>query len=301
MTPNLFLATQKVFSPHKWFRTPKTDRPTRVTEYWTSPEPGQYEYIPGRGWFLTATSNGELPDVVELKSADGTPKSSTTTTSSQPELTKLAKPIPVHRSRVLGRYLLDADYKDRKKTVQITNERGKQVQAGFFRLDNGVAWVHCWDEHGVFIPGGETGYKLWCIDATTQQFRHMKKGDDPKFAHSRPATREGDNHSQESVSTAFRSVPGSVREGPSVSSTRANSTRGPLSPTSTPSSQAQSRRGSPRRNNSIPLEEAKAALRRMAKDQEEAVAALAAARTRTHSKEAVPQIERGRPMARVAN
>jgi hypothetical protein len=38
----------------------------------------------------------------------------------------------------------------------------------------------------------------------------MKKGDDPKFVHSRPATREGDNHSQESVSTAFRSVPGSV-------------------------------------------------------------------------------------------
>jgi hypothetical protein len=303
MTPNLFLATQKVFSPHKWFRTPKSDRPTRVTEYWITPEPGQYEYIPGRGWFLTATSKGELPDVVEFKSADGNPTSSTTTSSPQ-EFTNLPKPIPVHRSRVLGRYLLDADYKDRKRTAQMTNERGKRVQVGFFRLDNGVAWVHCWDEHGGFISGGETGYKLWCIDATTGQFRHMKKGDDPKFIHSRYSPREceADSHSQESVSTAFPSVPGSARDGPSAPSTRASSIRGPFSnPTSTPSSQAQSRRGSPRRNNSIPLEEAKAALRRMAKEQEEAVAAAAAARTRTNSKETVPQIERGRAMALVAN
>jgi hypothetical protein len=303
MTPNLFLVTQKVLSPHKWFRTPKTERSTRVTEYWSTPEPGQYEYIPGRGWFLVATLQSGSPNLVEFKTSEG--HSTTSTVSAQREFVKLPRPIPVHRSRVLGRYLLEADYKDRKRTVEIKDERGKRVQAGFFRLDNGVAWVHCWDENGIFIPGGDAGYKLWCIDAATQQFRHMKKGDDPSFIRSRPSSpreRDADSRSEESVSTAFRSGPASTRDGPSAPSTRASSIRGPLSnPTSSPSSRAQSRRNSPRRNNSIPLEEAKAALRRMAKEQEEAVAAVAAARIRTNSKETVQQIERGRPMTRVAN
>jgi hypothetical protein len=44
-------------------------RSTNPPRPMATPEPGQYEYIPGRGWFLTATSNG-FPDVVELKSAD---------------------------------------------------------------------------------------------------------------------------------------------------------------------------------------------------------------------------------------
>jgi len=302
MTPNLFLVTQKVLSPHKWFRSPKTERSARVTEYWATPEPGQYEYIPGRGWFLVAKLKSELPDLPEFKNAGS--ESGLSDASSPREFVKLPKPIPVHRSRVLGRYLLEPDYKERKRTTEIKNERGRRVQAGFFRLDNGVAWVHCWDENGIFIPGGETGYKLWCIDAATQQFRHMKKGDDPNLVRSRHTSRERDvdSLSEESVSTAFRSGPASTRDGPSVPSTRASSIRGPMSnPTSTPSSRTQSRRNSPRRNNSIPLEEAKAALRRMAKEQEEAVAAAAAARTRTHSKETVQQIERGRPMTRVAN
>lgn len=304
MTPNLFLVTQKVLSPHKWFRTPKTERSQRVTQYWSTPEPGQYEYIPGRGWFLIATLKSELPDFPEFKKPE--PGSTLSiTTPAEREFVKLPKPVPVHRSRVLGRYLLEADYKDRKRTAEIKNERGRRVQAGFFRLDNGVAWVHCWDENGIFIPGGETGYKLWCIDAATQQFRHMKKGDDPNFIRSRassPRAHDTDNRSEESVSTAFRSGPASTRDGPSTPSTRASSIRDPFSnPTSTPSSRVQSRRNSPRRNNSIPLEEAKAALRRMAKEQEEAVAAAVAARTRTNSKETAQQIERGRSMSRIAN
>ncbi|KAF2825556.1 hypothetical protein CC86DRAFT_32572 [Ophiobolus disseminans] len=298
MTPNLFLVTQKVLSPHKWFRTtPKTERPTRVTEYWSTPEPGQYEYVPGRGWFMIA----KLTDPVDRDDI----KSSENYSTDRRELVRLPKPIPAHRSRVLGRYLLEDEYKLRKKTGEIKNERGKRVQAGFFRLDNPVAWVHCWDENGTFIPGGETGYKLWCIDTATQQFRHMKKGDDPNFIRSRPSSpreRDVNRRSEESVSTAYRSGPASTRDGPSAPSTRASSIRGPLSnPTSSPSSRVQSRRNSPRRNNSIPLEEAKAALRRMAKEQEEAVTAAAAAKTRTNSKGTVQQIERGRPMMRVAN
>jgi hypothetical protein len=303
MTPNLFLATQKVFQPHKWFRGPKTsDRATRVTEFWLEPEPGHYEYIPGRGWFKISDAK-----MASVKVTEGAVSEATVQPTNSPQLqevVKLAKPIPVHRSRVLGRYLLEDDYKKRKVTTTIKNERGKPVTAGFFQLDNGVAWVQCWDEDGIFIPGGPTGYKLWCIDASTKQFRHMRKGDDPSFIRSRDNSHERDldSHSQDSVSTAFRSGPGSTRDGPSVSSTRANSIRAPLSnPTSTPSSRAQSRRNSPRRNNSIPLEEAKAALRRMAKEQEEAVAVAAAARMRTNSKVTVQRIERGRPMTRIAN
>ena len=302
MTPNLFLATQKVFQPHKWFRTTKSERPTRVTEYWATPAPGQYEYIPGRGWYLIAKLKDLPADLIELAGSEGDPV--LPASSPQREFVKLQKPIPVHRSRVLGRYLLEDDYKNRKRTTEIKNEQGKRVQAGFFRLDNGVAWVHCWDDDGIFIPGGKTGYKLWCIDAATDQFRHMRKGDDPNFVRSRNTSRERDpdSRSEDSVSTAFRSGPASTRDGPSIPSTRASSIRGPLSnPTSNPSSRAQSRRSSPRRNNSIPLEEAKAALRRMAKEQEEAVAAAAAARIRTNSKETVQRIERGRPMTRVAN
>jgi hypothetical protein len=307
MTPNLLLATQKVFQPHKWFRAPKSDRPTRVTEYWSTPEPGQYEYIPGRGWYMIAKVKKPSVDSVESQSMEGGPVLPSTSSKTR-EFEKLPLPIPVHRSRVLGRYLLDDDYKSRKKTTHIKDERGKRIQAGFFRLDNGVAWVHCWDQDGIFIPGGKTGYKLWCIDTATNDFRHMRKGDDPAFIRSRHPSpeheRDPDSHSQESVSTTLRSRPGSTRDGLSVPSTRASSIRGggPFSPTSTPSSRTQSRRSSPLRNNSIPFEEAKAALRRMAKEQEDAVAAVAAARLRTtsSSRDVVPRVERGRSMMRVA-
>lgn len=301
MTPNLFLATQKVFQPHKWFRAPKTERSTRVTEYWTSPERGQYEYIPGRGWYLIARP----------KEITSTPNSSDTSEGepAQPqEFQKLGRPIPVHRSRVLGRYLLEDDYKRRKTTTTIKNDQGKRVQAGFFQLDNGVAWVHCWDEHGTFIPGDKSGYKLWCIDAATKEFRHMRKGDDPEYVRSRRnspvrptiTSTSAANRSQDSLSTATFPSPGpsSTRDG---TSTTTSSVRGMMSPTSTPSSRVQSRRGSPRRNNSIPLEEAKAALRRMAREHEEAIASAAAAKNRTTSTETVPTVERGRMLSRVAS
>ncbi|KAH8725880.1 hypothetical protein GQ44DRAFT_680700 [Phaeosphaeriaceae sp. PMI808] len=302
MTPNLFLATQKVFQPHKWFRSPRTDQPTRVTEYWTTPKPGQYEYIPGRGWYLIATLVETSPNPTLLKDLDGV--ATVSVTSSEPqEFTKLPRPIPVHRSRVLGRYLLEEDYKNRKKTATIQNENGKRVQAGFFQLDNGIAWVHCWDDAGIFIPGGKTGYKLWCIDPATKEFRHMRKGDDPSFTRSRHTSRDRNlsRPSQDSISTGFRSGPGTPRDGPSAPSTRANSIRGGLmsNPTSTPSSRGPSRRNSPRRNDSIPLEEAKAALRRMAKEQEDAVlAAAAASRTRKVGSNGVV-VSRGRPLTRV--
>ncbi|KAL5115503.1 hypothetical protein ACEQ8H_006566 [Pleosporales sp. CAS-2024a] len=308
MTPNLFLATQKVFQPHKWFRAPKTERSTRVAEYWSTPVPGQYEYIPGRGWFLIARSVQAHVESANVH-ISGKDAAVPNPLSEPREFEKLAKAIPVLRSRVLGRYLLEDDYKRRKKTAMIKNENGKKVHAGFFQLDNGVAWVHCWDEDGIFIPGDKSGYKLWCIDSATKEFRHMRKGDDPHFVRSRPASRERDvdARSQETVSTAFRTGPASVRDGPSLPSTRASSIRGPLSPTSTRSSCAHSRRNSPRRNNSVPLEEAKAALRLMAKEHQDAVAVAAAAAAAADRKHAIvsetfkstPQ--QGRPMMRIVS
>ena len=299
MAPNLFVATQKAFAPHKWFKSSKNELSSRVVEEWNSPVPGQYESIPGRGWFLIATpknaSTTETNTTRTTKGADGK------------DYILLEQPIPLKYSHAIGRYFLEPDFYKRKKTVTIKNDKGKEVQAGFFKVDD-VAWVKCWDENDNFVPGnanGATGYQRWVLDSQTQQFRHMIKRDDPNYVRSRknsPA-RDTDNRSQESVSVEYRSSrPGSIKNGFSVASTRANSIRYLPSPTSNPSSQRPSRANSPKRSDSIPLEEAKAALRRLAREHEEAAAALARSRmTRTDSKDRVDQLERGRVSQRVGN
>lgn len=266
MTPNLFVATQTLFQPKKWFRKDKPERPMRKREHWDDPVPGVYEYIPGRGWYLMATYKQNPQRDLEP---------STAANLDDDNLIKMIPPTPVRYSKVLKRYFLSPDYELRKKHGDIPNERGKLVTAGFFQLDDGVAWVNCWDEEGEFIPGP---YKLWCIDAATQQFRHMKRGDDPAYqrsaANSRAASRQNspdrsaDRRSQESRSTEFRSAPGSTRDAQSGPSTRANSIRGVdrSNPASRAHSQANSRRGSFSRDQRsprsprLPLDEAKAAL-----------------------------------------
>ncbi|EUC49994.1 hypothetical protein COCMIDRAFT_1395 [Bipolaris oryzae ATCC 44560] len=300
MAPNLFVATQKAFLPHKWFKSSKADL-SRVVEEWNSPVPGQYESIPGRGWFLIAT-------LKDASKPEGNSKS-TIKGSDGKDYIPLEMPIPLKYSHALGRYFLEPEFYKRKKTVMIKDDKGKEVRAGFFRIDD-VAWVKCWDEHDTFIPGnanGAAGYQRWVLDAQTQQFRHMIKRDDPNYVRSRrnsPA-RDADNRSQESVSTEFRpSRPSSTKNGFSVASTRANSIRyqQPSTPTSNAPSQRPSRQNSPKRSNSIPLEEAKAALRRLAREHEEAAAAAALARSRmkrTDSTDRVEQIERGRVSERV--
>ncbi|KAF1847185.1 uncharacterized protein K460DRAFT_54856 [Cucurbitaria berberidis CBS 394.84] len=304
MTPNLFLATQKVFSPHKWFKTSKSERSVRQTEYWEEgPVPGLYEYIPGRGKYLIATLKDIPAAAIESKDPEGGPVLPAASPQTK-EYVQLENPIPIIYSRAVKRWFLDPDYKLRKKSGSIKNERGKRVEVGFFRTDDhgGIAWVQCWDEEGTFIPGP---YQKWCIDVETKQFRHMRKRDDPNYIRSRNNSpdRDADSHSQDSMSTEIRSSrPGSTRNGPSLPSTRANSIRHmPSYSTSRPNSQRPSRQNSPKRNNSIPLEEAKASLRRMAREHEEAVAAAAAAGIRTNSKDRVERIERGRPTARVGS
>ncbi|KAF1973831.1 hypothetical protein BU23DRAFT_125003 [Bimuria novae-zelandiae CBS 107.79] len=242
MTPNLFVATQKVFQPRKWFRKP-IEKPQRKTEHWESPVPGVYEHIPGRGWYLVATYKEHADnDTNEIASKDGGPVGGSVTEKPR-ETVAVSSPVPVRYSKVLKKYLLHPDYESRKRYGVIENSRGRMVQAGFFQLDDGVAWVNCWDEEGEFIPGP---YKLWCVDARTDRFRHMMRGDDPEYQRSNPTSRttsransfdrgaSSRRNSQESRSTQYRPGPGSTYDGPSVPSTRANSIKGrtPSNPTS---------------------------------------------------------------------
>lgn len=295
MTPNLFVATQTLFSPHKWFKNQKSERPSRKTEHWESPIPGIYEYIPGRGWYLIATdkepSAGVGSDAPAAEDqATPTPKDPNPN-GLERETIRMTQPVQVTYSKVLKRYLLAPDYEMRKKYGKIPDSQGKFYTAGFFRLDDGIAWVECWDDHGQFIPGP---YKLWCLDQNTGKFRHMLKGDDPSYVRSRTNSFEtglSRRRSQDSRSTQYRSGPGSTRDGPSVPSTRANSIKQltPSAPTSHPGSQANSRRNSPKRSPTIQLEEAKERLRAMAAEQ------AAAARSRGNSLED----GRGRPGAKL--
>lgn len=281
MTPNLFVATQKVFQPHKWFKK-QADKPQRRTEHWESPVPGVYEYIPGRGWYLTATyKEHDGPDFSEkIASKDGGPVGGSI--NEKPKQTvPVPAPVPVRYSKVLKKYLLNPDYEIRKKYGTIENSKGRMVQVGFFQLDDGVAWVKCWDEEGEFIPGP---YKLWCIDARTDRFRHMLRADDPEYQRSHPNSRTASRansfdretgsrrNSQESRSTQYRPGPGSTCDGPSVPSTRANSIKGVTTsnPATRSGSQPSSRRNSlsrGQRSPRIPLDDVNANLREMAMQQ----------------------------------
>ncbi|OJD31199.1 pyranose 2-oxidase [Diplodia corticola] len=163
MAPNLLVATQTLFTPHKWFTRKSSEKSVRRSEHWNDPMPGTYEYIPGRGWYLAR------PDA-----ADGSPGE------------RLEKPRPVKYSRVLRRYLFDAEYQRRKLSGEITDSHGKVREAGFFLLDDGIAWVNCWNHKGEFVPGP---YERWVIDERNEKFRKMLKGDDPEWRKKHTTTR----------------------------------------------------------------------------------------------------------------
>jgi hypothetical protein len=238
MTPNLFLATQTLFSPHKWFRNqPKPTKPVRRTEHWSLPVPGTYEYIPGRGWYLIAT--------------DKKPEDSKAPQDAEVPTIKLHQPVQVKYSKVLKRYLLAPDYEMRKREGRVLNDTGRKEHAGFFQLDDGIAWVKAWDADGEFIPGP---YKLWIPDPKTGLFRHMLKTDDPEYAErviSRRNSFEPRRGSQDSRSTQYNPSTGAK----SNPSTRANSCR---DKSSNPASRANTRPSSPNSGSSgnVPLSEA---------------------------------------------
>lgn len=148
MAPNLLVATQTIFSPHRWFHK---NRLERTVEQWHEPVPGTYEYNPSKAsWFLIETEQ------------DG----------------KLAEPQKIKYCQVLKRYMLQAEYIDRKCAGTITDKNGKPREAVFFRLDDTLAYVKAWDENGEFIPGP---YERWCVDQESGKFRKMLKKDDPEW------------------------------------------------------------------------------------------------------------------------
>ncbi|KAH7139147.1 hypothetical protein B0J11DRAFT_36184 [Dendryphion nanum] len=293
MTPNLLVATQTLFSPHKWFsKSQRSERSKRTTEHWDLPVPGIYEYIPGRGWYLVATDkNPHDSKKDESIPPDGPAKIGTEHVKR--ETIPMAPPIQVKYSKVLRQYLLAPDYQMRKKHGRVKDETGKFYEAGFFRLEKpDNAWVECWDDHGEFIPGP---YKLWVIDQATGEFRHMLKGDDPAYASSRSNSFEPDLHSEDSRSTRYAgSKPTSVKE-PSAPNTRPGSLRAfaPSAPTSIPGSRNISRRNSPKQSSALPspdmpLEEAKAKLRKMAEEQSKLAITPRSGSINTEPKKSLP-------------
>lgn len=54
-------------------------------------------------------------------------------------------------------------------------EGAKPSRARFFQLDDGVAWVLCWDENGKFVHGP---YRKWCLDKEMGCMRPMVRMDE---------------------------------------------------------------------------------------------------------------------------
>lgn len=156
MTPNLFVLGKTVFSPHKWFDEKKKPSSNSADaesgiQHWEHPVPGYYEHEPGRGWYLIA-------------------KDGATQGSIKVPRTK------VTYSKILKRWIFQSDMDDRKRRGRFLDENVSQAEVGFFRLDDGAAWVNSSDAKGDFLAGP---YTLYCIDAQTNRFRVMKKRDDP--------------------------------------------------------------------------------------------------------------------------
>jgi hypothetical protein len=201
MVPNLFVATRTLVSPHRWFvskhRSDGQNKASlRTTEHWDSPVPGLYEYKPGRGWYLIGTDESQhsepkypIPVVYskvlkrylftsdyedrrrrakvklhEVPSRNGSIKTIATEEGKAPPVAEIDAPVPGKKSR--------------SSSNAVPQTRTVVKDSIFFRLDDGVTWVRCWDELGDFIPGP---YERWCIDQKSGSFRKMLKGDDPDW------------------------------------------------------------------------------------------------------------------------
>jgi len=160
MTPNLFVLGKTVLSPHRWFDQKKKPTSSSASssadddskiQHWEQPVPGYYEHEEGRGWYLIAKDGASLGSIKVPRTK-------------------------VTYSKVLKRWIYEDDMAARKLRGRFLDERISREQVGFFRLDDGVAWVNSSDATGNFLPGP---YTLYCIDADTKKFRAMKKRDDP--------------------------------------------------------------------------------------------------------------------------
>jgi len=151
MAPNLFVAVKTMCHPETWFRE-KPSRDLSLVQVRHEPVPGIYKYI-GNNWCLIRR---EAVSGTKIFDADVEP------------------PVAVVYSKVLKRWIFEEDFIARQRKGYVEGHPHWRGQAGFFRLDDGISWVHCFDNEGEFIPGP---YKRYCFDKETEKFRVMLKGD----------------------------------------------------------------------------------------------------------------------------
>ncbi|KAI9859332.1 MAG: hypothetical protein M1824_003846 [Vezdaea acicularis] len=148
MSPNLFLCACTVLKPHRWFSNSPSHKASPCKEYWSSPVPGLYEYIPGRGWYLVAAEDPAFSPV---------------------------KKEPVDYCRALQRYVLRAELEERIRWCRVRDTDGRHVEKRLFRMDDGITWICCWQDDGRFVEGP---WERWCWDKETEKFRKMNIGGD---------------------------------------------------------------------------------------------------------------------------
>jgi hypothetical protein len=204
MSPNPFNLIKLALSPHRWGpRRSSSTQSLSKKEQWNSPVPGTYEYKPGRGWYLV-----EYAENVETASISDAGTAST------------AKPerLPRHITycKLLHRMMFTTEYNERRHFEYIKNTDKEVHHLGFFRLDDGVTWVQCWDQFGNFIRGP---YQRWCIDGKTQRMRPMQYRDATIDGDERESRRDSwERLQKQSVSDV--SARCSVCSSPSVASFR---------------------------------------------------------------------------------
>lgn len=205
MSPNPFNLIKLAIAPHKWgSRRSSSQQSQTKKEHWDQPVPGTYEYKPGRGWYLIEYA--ENADAASISDA------STASTIKQERL-----PRQVTYCKVLHRMMFLTEYNERRhfETIKLSSNNDAQ-HVGFFRLDDGVTWVQCWDRFGNFVQGP---YQRWCVDETTRRFRKMLSSDAILIGEERASRRDSWERSQKQPVTNV-SARCSICSTPSVSSSR---------------------------------------------------------------------------------
>jgi len=143
MAPNLYISVRNMFCPQYWFKSTKSNvQSLNLEEHWTSPVPGTYRHIPGRGWHLVRRDDSVKDE---------------------------EEPLPTVYCRIVHRHLLASDMQQRCRWHTVSrSSSGKPERLLFFRLDDGYTWVVGWDSKGKFIPGP---YRKWCFDKESMTMR----------------------------------------------------------------------------------------------------------------------------------
>ncbi|KAF2425717.1 hypothetical protein EJ08DRAFT_700262 [Tothia fuscella] len=194
MAPNPYLWAKYLFSPTQWTTQPApVQRASRTEEHWDFPIPGTYRHTPGRGWALIVIDD--------------------------PETHKLELPQPITYSKVTHVYMLQSEYKLRRRHVFITGKDGVEREAGLFLLDDNVTWVKAWNDMGKL----QAPFERWVIDAGSKEFRPMVYGDDPDWVSRKSSRAASLRASTTSDHGLCRSCGSSPRAG-SLAEVKTNST-----------------------------------------------------------------------------